>query len=109
MLKPGGPLFAAFIARYVAHRDCAAGYPELLCWPHAVITTKKTPADGKLPPPDDDHVAFVAYFAHPTEVAPAVLVIRLRSRRGARRRRCGECVGRSRSTSSMGSAWDRWA
>ena len=28
-------------------------------------------ADGKLPPRDDGRVAFVAYFAHPTEVAPA--------------------------------------
>ena len=69
VLKPGGPLFAAFIARYAAHRDCAASYPDLM--PTQRDDYDRILADGKAPPPDDGHVAFVAYFAHPTEVAPA--------------------------------------
>lgn len=67
VLKPGGPLFAAFINRYAAHRDCAARYPELLlaqCDEYERIL-----ADGRLPPHADGRTAFVAYFAHPSEVA----------------------------------------
>jgi len=68
VLRSGGPLIAAFIARYAAHRDCAAGYPDLLLAQRGDYD--RILADGRLPPPDDGHVAFVAYFAHPTEVAP---------------------------------------
>jgi S-adenosylmethionine-dependent methyltransferase len=68
VLKPGGPLFAAFIARYAAHRDCVAGYPDLMLAQRDEYD--RILADGKLPPRDDGRVAFVAYFAHPTEVAP---------------------------------------
>lgn len=68
VLKPGGPLFAAFITRYAAHRDCAARYPDLLVSQHEdydrILKT------GALPPRDDGRTAFVAYFAHPAEVAP---------------------------------------
>jgi SAM-dependent methyltransferase len=68
VLKPGGPLFAAFITRYAAHRDCAARYPDLLLTQHSdydrILKT------GALPPRDDGRTAFVAYFAHPAEVAP---------------------------------------
>ena len=69
VLKPSGPLFAAFIARYAAHRDCAAGYPDLFLGQRDEYD--RILADGKLPPRDDGRVAFVAYFAHPAEVAPA--------------------------------------
>ena len=69
VLKPGGPLFAAFIARYAAHRDCAAGYPDLLLDQRREYD--RILADGKAPPRDDGRVAFVAYFAHPSEIAPA--------------------------------------
>ncbi len=68
VLKPGGLLFTAFITRYAAHRDCAARYPDLL------LTQRddydRILADGRLPPRDDGHTAFVAYFAHPSEAAP---------------------------------------
>ena len=69
VLRPGGPLFAAFIARYAAHRDCAASYPDLLLDQRGEYD--RILADGKAPPRDDGRVAFVAYFAHPTEVASA--------------------------------------
>ena len=68
VLRPGGPLFAAFIGRYAAHRDCAAGYPDLFLGQRDEYD--RILADGKLPPRDDGRVAFVAYFAHPAEVAP---------------------------------------
>jgi len=66
VLKPGGPLFAAFISRYAVHRWAAANEPT---WPlevpdnfEAILTT------GVEPPGAEDGSAFVAYFAHPTEV-----------------------------------------
>jgi S-adenosylmethionine-dependent methyltransferase len=69
VLKVGGPLFAAFIARYAAHRDCVARYPDLVLAQRDEYD--RILADGKLPPRDDGRTAFVAYFAHPSEVAPA--------------------------------------
>jgi SAM-dependent methyltransferase len=68
VLKSGGPLFAAFIARYAAHRDCAARYPAQLLVERGVYD--RILADGRLPPADDGRPGFVAYFAHPTEAAP---------------------------------------
>lgn len=68
VVKPGGPVFAAFITRYAAHRDAAAHYPaqafeEAEDYHHIAQT-------GMLPPRADGTMAFTAYFAHPTEVAP---------------------------------------
>ena len=66
VLKPGGPLFAAFITRYAAHRDAAAGYPtEPVDQPGLYEEIERT---GILPPRVG--VGFVAYFAHPKEVEP---------------------------------------
>ena len=73
VVKPGGPVFAAFITRYAAHIDAVAHYPE-----RAVEEAQdylQIAQTGLLPPrPDGDAadgvVAFTAYFAHPTEVAP---------------------------------------
>jgi ubiquinone/menaquinone biosynthesis C-methylase UbiE len=72
VLKAGGPLCAAFITRYAAHRDCAARYPaELL--DQAEIYAEIL-CSGRLPPHerDDGGPSFVAYFAHPNEVTPRV-------------------------------------
>ena len=67
VVKPGGPVFAAFITRYAGHRDAAAHYPEQAFKEaedyHHIAQT------GLLPPRTDGAVAFTAYFAHPTEVA----------------------------------------
>jgi len=68
VLAPGGVLFAAFITRYAAHRDCAARYPAQLLAEQPIYD--RILADGCLPPPADGRVSFVAYFAHPTEAAP---------------------------------------
>lgn len=66
VVKPGGPLFAAFITRYAVHRDAAAHYfTEPLALPGLYETIEQT---GQLPP--SEGVSFVAYFAHPDEVEP---------------------------------------
>lgn len=68
VLEPGGPLFAAFITRYAAHRDAAARFPtEPVDQPGLYEEIERS---GKLPPMPADHPTFVAYFAHPVEVAP---------------------------------------
>lgn len=66
VVKPGGPLFAAFITRFAVHRDAAAHYfTEPLALPGLYETIEQT---GQLPPREG--VGFVAYFAHPDEVEP---------------------------------------
>jgi S-adenosylmethionine-dependent methyltransferase len=68
VLKPGGPLLAAFISRYASIRYAAASEPN---WPleqpellEGILTT------GVLPRRSSQDLEFVAYFAHPTEVVP---------------------------------------
>ncbi|MGD9100423.1 MAG: methyltransferase domain-containing protein [Anaerolineae bacterium] len=68
VLKPGGPLLAAFISRYAPLRYAAANEPH---WPleqpellESILTT------GVLPRRGSQDLEFVAYFAHPTEVVP---------------------------------------
>ena len=68
VLKPGGPLFAAFIARYSAHRRCAVQFPDQYDADARVY--ERLLVDGGVPPPADGHTTFVGYFAHPAEVAP---------------------------------------
>ncbi len=69
VLRPGGPLFAAFISRYAAHRDAAVNYPtEPVDVPGLYEEIERS---GKLPPSQADPPTFSAYFAHPAEVAPA--------------------------------------
>jgi hypothetical protein len=66
VVKPGGPVFVAFITRYAAHRYAAA---------HDQMMGLKDPEEsrmiletGKLPPREID--GFIAYLAHPDEVTP---------------------------------------
>lgn len=68
VLKPGGPLLAAFISRHAALRWAAAHEPT---WPleHRALT-ETILTTGVLPPTKEERPAFVAYFAHPTEVVP---------------------------------------
>ncbi len=68
VLKPGGLLFAAFITRYAAHRDAAAKYPTFPVYDAA--TYERILADGRLLQRPGERPGFVAYFAHPAEVAP---------------------------------------
>ena len=68
VLKPGGPLFAAFITRYAVMRWAAANEPQWII-DHAdllegILTT------GVLPPEDEQGQGFVAHFAHPEKVGP---------------------------------------
>ena len=68
VLKPGGPLFAAFISRYAAHRDAAFRYPtEPVDRPGLY---ERIELDGVLPPATTGDPTFTAYFARPEEVAP---------------------------------------
>ncbi len=68
VVKPGGLVYAAFIARYAAHRDAAARYPERAI--EEAQDFNHVAQTGLLPPRADGAVSFTAYFAHPTEVAP---------------------------------------
>ncbi|MCJ7551013.1 MAG: hypothetical protein MUQ30_15170, partial [Anaerolineae bacterium] len=68
VVRPGGPVFAAFIARYAGHIDGVRKYPqEAVDHPEIYELIEET---GLLPPRADGRVAFVAYFAHPNEVQP---------------------------------------
>jgi S-adenosylmethionine-dependent methyltransferase len=68
VVKPGGTVFAAFIARYAGHIDAAARYPERA--PETPELFSQILKTGLLPPDPDGKPGFVAYFAHPQEVAP---------------------------------------
>jgi ubiquinone/menaquinone biosynthesis C-methylase UbiE len=66
--RPDAPVFVAFIARYAAHRDTAANYPERLVEdPDLYQTILDT---GCIHPRSDGTPTFVAYLAHPAEVQP---------------------------------------
>jgi hypothetical protein len=70
VLKPGGPLFAAFISRYALPRfKLITGEPT---WPLEQSQFLDTFLEtGVWPPLDDqDRESFVAHYAHPTEVVP---------------------------------------
>lgn len=68
VLRPGGALFAAFITRYAPLRYAAAHTPNwLVAELEEVETVMRT---GRLPPRSQAGSAFVAYFAHPSEVVP---------------------------------------
>lgn len=65
VLRPGGPLFAAFISRFAAHRDCAGRYPDRL---HAEADVyAEILRSGRLLPTPGAPEAFSAYFARPEE------------------------------------------
>jgi len=71
VLQPGGPLFAAFISRYAGHRDAARREPTWLVTEPAQAETLLT--SGRLVgglEGGEGGPGFVAYMAHPTEVAP---------------------------------------
>lgn len=66
VLKPGGVLFAAFLAPYAAHRDAAIRYPEEPLLNSALY--EEIERSGRLLPRSPDATAFSAYFAQPAEV-----------------------------------------
>ena len=105
VVKPGGPVFAAFIARYAAHIDAIADYPDVAFGQSGEYD--QIAATGLLPPRPDGSVAFTAYFAHPGEVRPlcasvgleinAVLAVE------------GLASGREAKVNALnGAAWDYW-
>jgi S-adenosylmethionine-dependent methyltransferase len=70
VLKPGGPLLAAFIGRYSGHMDAAARNPKIVIETPDVAERLLT--TGKLFSQQVDGPEFIAYMAHPTEVEPLV-------------------------------------
>jgi len=105
VVRPGGPVFAAFISRYAAHLDGVRRYPEeVIDHPEIYDLIEET---GLLPPREDGQTAFVAYFAHPNEVAPLcksagldVLTVL-----GVE----GVASAREESINTLtGDAWERW-
>jgi ubiquinone/menaquinone biosynthesis C-methylase UbiE len=68
VVKPGGPVFAAFITRYAGYIDAAARYPERAV--EEAQDYRYAAQTGLVPPRSDGAVAFTAYFAHPNEVTP---------------------------------------
>jgi S-adenosylmethionine-dependent methyltransferase len=70
VLKPGRPLFAAFLSRYASLRWAAVHEPT---WPLENPERMESElATGVLPPRGAEGLGFVAYFAHPAEVAPLI-------------------------------------
>jgi ubiquinone/menaquinone biosynthesis C-methylase UbiE len=68
VLKPGGPLFAAFITRYAGLRYYATNDPG---WLHEnPQKAEEALSTGVFPPEGKGDQEFVAYFAHPGEVTP---------------------------------------
>lgn len=72
VLKPGGVLFAAFIARYAAHIDLAEKNPNWIL--EKPEDGERILATGQLPWRGSGEPVFVAYFAHPTEVEPLIRI-----------------------------------
>lgn len=70
ILKPGGKLFATFIGRYAAHRHAAVKYPTWLVEDSKI--SELLLDSGKLTRREGGEKELVAYFAHPSEVAPLV-------------------------------------
>jgi len=63
VLRPGGPLLAAFITRYAPLRYVAANAPN---WPMGNPELLQSLLEvGNLPPRGEAGAAFVAHFAHP--------------------------------------------
>ena len=68
VLKPGGPLLAAFISRYAVLRYMAAHEPT---WPlEHLDLLESIMTRGVLPPTGEVGSKFVAYLTHPNEVVP---------------------------------------
>jgi S-adenosylmethionine-dependent methyltransferase len=68
VLKPGGPVFAAFITRYAPVRYAADEKPTLpLEQPEMLERILNT---GRLPPRGQAGSSIAGYFAHPSEVVP---------------------------------------
>lgn len=68
VLKPGGKLFATFIGRYAAHRDAAVMHPNWLVEDSKI--SELLLESGKLTHREGGEKELVAYFTHPSEVAP---------------------------------------
>jgi S-adenosylmethionine-dependent methyltransferase len=106
VVKPGGPVFAAFIARYAAHIDAIADYPDI-AFEHS-DEYDQIAATGLLPPPCDGSVAFTAHFAHPSEVRPLCVSVDLEVDQVLAVE--GLASGREEKINALnGAAWDYWA
>jgi len=68
VVKPDGPVFAAFIGRYAGHRDAAARYPVRAFEAAELYYQIMETGMDRLPP--KGQVGFFAYFTHPSEVEP---------------------------------------
>lgn len=68
VLKPGGILLASFITRYSAHRYAAIKEPDWILRESA--RSEELLRSGRLLPQGEQGERFVAYMAHPDEVAP---------------------------------------
>ena len=108
VLKPGGPLFAAFISRYAAHRDAAFRYPtEPVDRPGLY---ERIEADGVLPPATIRRPDLHRLFC-PAGGSCAAFA----GKPGLRSRPCWALKAWSassktrRSTRLTGPAWDWWA
>ena len=105
VLKPGGPLFAAFLSRYAIMRYAAANEPLLIVeQPHVVAAVL---ADGVLPPAGEEGVGFVAHFAHPPEIEPLLRRAGLEARAVLAAEGLVSMIEQQVNALS-GPAWDAW-
>ena len=106
VVKPGGPVFAAFIARYAGHIQAIADYPEPAFEQSGEYD--QIAATGLLPPRPNGSVAFTAYFAHPSEVRPLCASVGLEVAELLAVE--GLASGREEKVNALGgAAWDYWA
>jgi SAM-dependent methyltransferase len=104
VLRAGAPLFAAFITRWAAHRDGAMKCPnEPVEMPGLYEEIERT---GLLPPRKG--VKFVAYFAHPNEVAPLVRTAALEMVESLGVEGVVSAVEDAGVNSLTGPAWEWW-
>jgi S-adenosylmethionine-dependent methyltransferase len=105
VLRPGGILCAAFIARYAGHQDAARNEP---LWPlEEAERCQRLLSTGILPPRPDDEGQFVAYLAHPAEVEALFweAALEVRSVLGLE----GLVYLREEKINELqGEAWERW-
>jgi S-adenosylmethionine-dependent methyltransferase len=104
VLQPGGPLFAAFITRWAAHRTGAMLYPaEPLEIPADYQSIEQT---GILAPREG--AQFVAYFARPGDVEPLVRRAGLEVEEVLGVEGVVSIIEKAGVNDLGGSAWDWW-
>jgi ubiquinone/menaquinone biosynthesis C-methylase UbiE len=102
VLAPGGPLFAAFITRFAAHRYFAANDPERPLRDPAFAGIEREGHEGVR------DQGFVAYYAHPDEVEPLLREAGLTTEAILGLEGILSRIGEVGINNLQGAAWEYW-